>query len=78
MPLVLHGREHGLRLRRRGRQSKAEDRAQRRGGKRGKTEASVVGVPIVEGDDDEDQSELVLMYNTVWGYVSAVNELWAY
>jgi hypothetical protein len=33
---------------------------------------------IIEGDDDEDCSELVLMYNTVRGYVSAVKELWAY
>jgi hypothetical protein len=30
-----------------------------------------------EGDDDEHQSELVLMYNTVRGYVSAINELWS-
>jgi hypothetical protein len=33
---------------------------------------------IVEGDDDEDCSEVVLMYNTVRGYVSAIKELWAY
>jgi hypothetical protein len=43
-----------------------------------KLETSAIGVLIVEGDDDEDQSELVLMYNTVRGYVSAVNELWAH
>jgi len=35
-------------------------------------------VRIVEGDDDALQSELVLMYNTVRGYVSAINELWAH
>lgn len=33
---------------------------------------------IIEGEDDEECSELVLMYNTVRGYVSAVNELWAH
>ena len=33
---------------------------------------------IIEGDDDDECSELVLMYNTVRGYVSAVNELWAH
>lgn len=33
---------------------------------------------IVEGEDDDEQSELVLMYNTVRGYVSAIKELWAY
>jgi hypothetical protein len=32
----------------------------------------------IEGDDDEECSNLVLMYNTVRGYVSAVNELWAH
>jgi hypothetical protein len=32
----------------------------------------------IEGDDDDECSELVLMYNTVRGYVSAVNELWAH
>ena len=35
-------------------------------------------VRIVEGDDDALQSELVLMYNTVHGYVSTINELWAH
>lgn len=33
---------------------------------------------IIEGDDDNECSELVLMYNTVRGYVSAINELWAH
>ena len=32
-------------------------------------------IQIIEGDDDASQSELVLMYNTVHGYVSAINEL---
>ena len=31
-----------------------------------------------EAEDDEDCSDLVLMYNTVRGYVSAINELWAH
>src|SRR3954464_9167691 len=36
-------------------------------------------IPILEeGDDDESCSDLVLMYNTVRGYCSAVNELWAH
>jgi hypothetical protein len=35
--------------------------------------------PILEeGDDDEACSDLVLMYNTVRGYCSAINELWAH
>jgi hypothetical protein len=35
--------------------------------------------PILkEGDDDEACSNLVLMYNTVRGYYSAINELWAH
>jgi hypothetical protein len=33
---------------------------------------------IVEGEDDDEQSDLVLMYNTVRGYVSAIKELWSY
>jgi hypothetical protein len=32
----------------------------------------------VEGEDDEFYSDLVLMYNTVRGYCSAINELWAH
>jgi len=35
-------------------------------------------LPILEGDDDKSCSDLVLMYNTVRGYCSAINELWAY
>jgi len=35
-------------------------------------------IPIVEGEDDESCSDLVLMYNTVRGYCSAINELWAH
>jgi hypothetical protein len=33
---------------------------------------------IIKGEDDEDYSELVLMYNTVRSYVSAIKELWSY
>lgn len=33
---------------------------------------------IVEGEDDDEQSDLVLMYNSVRGYVSAIKELWSY
>jgi hypothetical protein len=32
----------------------------------------------IKGDDNKECSELVLIYNTVQGYVSAVNELWAH
>ena len=34
-----------------------------------------IPVLLEEGDDDESCSDLVLMYNTVRGYCSAVNEL---
>ena len=33
---------------------------------------------IIEGEDDDEQSDLVLMYNSVRGYVSAIKELWSY
>ena len=33
---------------------------------------------VFEGDDDDDCSGLVLMYNSVRAYVSAINELWAH
>ncbi|KAF7125749.1 hypothetical protein CNMCM5793_002042 [Aspergillus hiratsukae] len=50
--------------------------------KRGKTSApsAASGELPVEGDDDDDEacSELVLMYNTVRSYCSAINELWAH
>jgi hypothetical protein len=36
-----------------------------------------ITLPVLEGDDDEACSDLVLMYNTVRGYCSAINELWA-
>ena len=36
-------------------------------------------IPILEeGEDDESCSDLVLIYNTVRGYCSAINELWAH
>ena len=35
-------------------------------------------LPIPEGDDDEACSDLVLIYNIVRGYCSAINELWAH
>ena len=43
-------------------------------------QAGAIPVPVLpeEGDDDESCSDLVLMYNTVRGYCSAVNELWAH
>ena len=37
-----------------------------------------IPVLLEEGDDDESCSDLVLMYNTVRGYCSAINELWAH
>ena len=37
-----------------------------------------IAVPVLEGDDDGSCSDLVLLYNTVRGYCSAVNELWAH
>lgn len=33
---------------------------------------------IVEGEDDDECSDVVLMYNTIRGYVSAINELWSF
>src|SRR5579859_3587895 len=41
-------------------------------------QAGAIPVLLEEGDDDESCSDLVLMYNTVRGYCSAVNELWAH
>jgi hypothetical protein len=37
-------------------------------------------MPLIlkEGDDDKAYSDLVLMYNIVRGYYSAINELWAH
>ena len=40
--------------------------------------ASASALPVLEGEDDESCSDLVLMYNTVRGYCSAINELWAH
>jgi hypothetical protein len=47
--------------------------------KRGKNSALSGDLPV-ESDDDDDEacSELVLMYNTVRSYCSAINELWAH
>jgi hypothetical protein len=55
-------------------------------GKPSKRQKGAAGAPIgasgshliVEGDDDDEQSDLVLMYNSVRGYVSAIKELWSY
>ena len=47
--------------------------------RRGHAAAIATAMPMLEeGDDDEECSDLVLMYNTVRGYCSAVNELWAH
>ena len=47
--------------------------------RRGPAAAIATAIPVLEeGDDDEACSDLVLMYNTVRGYCSAVNELWAH
>ena len=35
-------------------------------------------IPILEGEDDESCSDLLLMYNTVRGYCSTINKLWAH
>jgi hypothetical protein len=51
--------------------------SKRRKGARGEAIGAGSGLTI-EGDDDDKCSELVLKYNTVRGYVSAVNELWAH
>jgi hypothetical protein len=40
--------------------------------------AGAIPVLLEEGDDDEACSNLVLMYNTVMGYCSSINELWAH
>ena len=51
--------------------------SKRRKGAGGTTRATG-GHLIVEGEDDDEQSDLVLMYNTVRGYVSTIKELWLY
>jgi hypothetical protein len=33
---------------------------------------------VIKSKDDNKQSDLVLMYNTVRGYISAIKELWSY
>jgi hypothetical protein len=45
--------------------------------KRRRGHAGAISI-LEEGDDDESCSDLVLMYNTVRGYCSAINELWAH
>ena len=37
--------------------------------------AIATAIPILKGDDDESCSDLVLLYNTVRGYCSAINKL---
>lgn len=59
----------------------AKQQRQRRQQKGASTLAAAAGLEshlIEEGEDDEEQSDLVLMYNTVRGYVSAIKELWAH
>ena len=51
----------------------SQPRKRQRGGP-----ASASALPVLEGQDDESCSDLVLMYNTVRGYCSAINELWAH
>ncbi len=50
----------------------------RRKGASGLAAAAAESHLIEEGEDDDEQSDLVLMYNTVRGYVSAIKELWAH
>ncbi len=56
---------------------KAQDKAQE-SRKRRRLGSSNEPADLIIGDDDDEQSDLVLMYNTVRGYVSAINELWAH
>lgn len=35
-------------------------------------------IPIMEGEDNESCSDLMLIYNTVRGYCSVINKLWAH
>ncbi|PMD19221.1 hypothetical protein NA56DRAFT_647295 [Hyaloscypha hepaticicola] len=44
---------------------------------KGKRRADTSALPVLEGEDDESCSDLVLIYNTVRGYCSAINEFWA-
>lgn len=53
----------------------SQPRKRQRGGP---ASASASALPVLEGEDDESCSDLVLMYNTVRGYCSAINELWAH
>jgi hypothetical protein len=58
-----------------GQPSKLSKRQRRAGGAAANDVSSHL---IVEGEDDDAQSDLVLIYNTMRGYVSAVKELWSY
>jgi hypothetical protein len=68
------------------RKRKLENEGSKRQGKKGKWEAGTgtmaeqaeraPGAP--DDGDDEPESELQLMYNTVRGYVSAIMELWTH
>jgi hypothetical protein len=57
--------------------SVVERAVKRQRGPRG-VAAGLAAAYIVEGDDDEDCSDLLLMYNTVRSYISAINELWSH
>jgi hypothetical protein len=59
----------------------SQPRKRQRGGLASATTSantSTSALPVLEGEDDESCSDLVLMYNTVRGYCSAINELWAH
>lgn len=59
----------------------SQPRKRQRGGPASATASantSTSALPVLEGEDDESCSDLVLMYNTVRGYCSAINELWAH
>lgn len=42
------------------------------------TNTSTSALPVLEGEDDESCSDLVLIYNTIRDYYSTINELWVY
>jgi hypothetical protein len=56
----------------------SQPRKRQRGGPASATASantSTSALPVLEGEDDESCSDLVLMYNTVRGYCFAINEL---